>query len=84
MRTFALLSFSAVSCFAWEAEVDSALLQDDQCVGGESECVLNALQLRGSKELMEDDVFEDVEEEEEDEEELEWLKDISVKQKNHF
>merc|ERR1719440_643138 len=33
---------------------------------------------------MEDDVFEDVEEEEEDEEELEWLKDISVKQKNHF
>jgi len=84
MRTFALLPFAAVSCFAWEAEVDSALLQDDQCVGGESDCTLNALQLRGSKELMEDDVFEDVEEEEGDEEELEWLKDISVKQKNHF
>jgi len=88
MRISALLPFAAVSCFAWEAEVDSALLQDDQCVGSESDCVLNALQLKSSRdsegELMEDDIFEDVEEAEEDEEELEWLKDISVKQKNHF
>eukprot|EP00441_Pelagodinium_beii_P046243 CAMPEP_0197620412 /NCGR_PEP_ID=MMETSP1338-20131121/1241_1 /TAXON_ID=43686 ORGANISM="Pelagodinium beii, Strain RCC1491" /NCGR_SAMPLE_ID=MMETSP1338 /ASSEMBLY_ACC=CAM_ASM_000754 /LENGTH=301 /DNA_ID=CAMNT_0043189589 /DNA_START=72 /DNA_END=977 /DNA_ORIENTATION=- len=87
MKIFALLPF-AVPCFAWQAEVDSALLQDDQCVGSESDCVLNALQLKSRKdsedELMEEDVFEDVEEGEEDEEELEWLKDISVKQKNHF
>jgi len=85
MMRIAALSLSAVCCFAWESEVDSALLNDDQCVGTESDCTLNALQMK-SRELAEDtdDVFVDVEESEEDEEELEWLKDISVKQKNHF
>jgi len=68
-------------------EVDSALLQDDQC--RESDCVLNALQMKSrlaESELADDfqDVMEDADEAEEEEEELEWLKDISVKQKNHF
>jgi len=84
MKISVLLAACFTSSCAWEAEVDSALLRDDQCVGEEG-CVLNALQMKSSKgEAEKMDADEELEIEAEDEEELEWLKDISIKQKNHF
>jgi len=81
-----VLLAAVTTCAAWEAEVDSALLKDDQCVS-EDGCVLNALQMKSSKseaEKMDAEDDEELDVEAEDEEESEWLKDISVKQKNHF
>jgi len=84
MKISVLLAACFTSSCAWEAEVDSALLKDDQCVGEEG-CVLHALQVKSSKgEAEKMDADEELEIEAEDEEELEWLKDISIKQKNHF
>eukprot|EP00931_Biecheleriopsis_adriatica_P010020 TRINITY_DN111115_c0_g1_i1.p1 TRINITY_DN111115_c0_g1~~TRINITY_DN111115_c0_g1_i1.p1 ORF type:complete len:357 (-),score=78.08 TRINITY_DN111115_c0_g1_i1:29-1099(-) len=84
MMRIAALLLSVMCCFAWEAEVDSALLIDDQCVGTEG-CTLNALQMKSGRDtevelaVDNEDVFEVLRESKEDEDELERLKDISLK-----
>ena len=64
--------------------LESALVGDDQCNGGEESCVLNALQLKGQKSSAQEMLEAADEEEQEEEEESAWLKDISTKTKNHF
>eukprot|EP00434_Breviolum_minutum_P000149 symbB.v1.2.000128.t1/scaffold16.1/size461936/2 len=56
-----------------------ALMMDDQCVAGDVECGLNALQMRGMRKELDEELSV-----EQEEEETEWLKDITTKTKNHF
>ena len=79
-------SFAALAALvsASPEVLESALVGDDQCNGGEESCVLNALQLKGQKSSAQEMLEAADEEEQEEEEESAWLKDISTKTKNHF
>jgi len=87
-----LIAASLAACAALVSAapeaIDTALAVDDQCIGGEESCVLNALQLKGQKtevqELLEAADEEEEAEQQEDEEESGWLKDITTATKNHF